>query len=95
MKDFNDINRRFREVRLKNKLTQAELAKLIGMASGSVGAIEQGLYTPNFHVLRILKKKLGASYDYLIDGEQDNQKELKDLKEENERLKRIVDKLTR
>jgi transcriptional regulator with XRE-family HTH domain len=93
MKDFLEINRRFREVRLKHKLTQAELAKLIGMASGSVGAIEQGLYTPNFHVLRILKKKLGVSYNYLIDGEQDQ--DLRELKEENERLKRIVDKLTR
>jgi transcriptional regulator with XRE-family HTH domain len=90
MNEFLEISRRFREVRLKHKLTQAELAKLIGMASGSVGAIEQGLYTPNFHVLRILKKKLGVSYNYIIDGENDQ-----DLKEENERLKRIVDKLTR
>jgi transcriptional regulator with XRE-family HTH domain len=90
MNEFLEISRRFREIRLKHKLTQAELAKLIGMASGSVGAIEQGLYTPNFHVLRILKKKLGVSYNYIIDGENDQ-----DLKEENERLKRIVDKLTR
>lgn len=92
-RDFQDINRRFKEIRLKHKLTQAELAKLIGMASGSVGAIEQGLYTPNFHVLRTLKKKLGTSYNYLIDGETDYN--LKELKDENERLKRIIDRLTK
>jgi len=88
--NFSDINERFRQVRLNHKLTQAELAKIIGLASGSVGAIEQGLYTPNFHVLRMLKKRLGVSYDYLIDGEH-----TEDIRDENERLKRVVDKLTR
>lgn len=87
--DFSDINERFRQVRLNHKLTQAELAKIIGLASGSVGAIEQGLYNPDFHVLRMLKKRLGVSYDYLIDGEN-----TEDMREENERLKRVVDKLT-
>ena len=87
--DFSDIHERFRQVRLNHNLTQAELAKIIGLASGSVGAIEQGLYTPNFHVLRMLKKRLGVSYDYLIDGEN-----TEDIKAENERLKRVVDKLT-
>lgn len=88
--DFSDISERFKQIRLKHKLTQAEMAKIIGLASGSVGAIEQGLYTPNFHVLRMLKKRLGVSYDYLIDGEH-----TEDIREENERLKRVVDKLTR
>lgn len=75
------------------------MAELVGLASGSVGAIEQGLYTPNFSVLRILKQKLNVSYDYLIDGDQvegvDLANEVKQLREENERLKRIVDKLTK
>lgn len=75
------------------------MAELVGLASGSIGAIEQGLYTPNFSVLRILKQKLNVSYDYLIDGDQvegvDLANEVKQLREENERLKRIVDKLTK
>lgn len=75
------------------------MAELVGLASGSVGAIEQGLYTPNFSVLRILKQKLNVSYDYLIDGDQvegvDLANEVKQLREENERLKRIVDKITK
>lgn len=97
--DYSDINKRFRDVRLNHRLTQAEMAELVGLASGSIGAIEQGLYTPNFSVLRILKQKLNVSYDYLIDGDQvegvDLANEVKQLREENERLKRIVDKLTK
>lgn len=97
--DYSDINKRFRDVRLNHRLTQAEMAELVGLASGSIGAIEQGLYTPNFSVLRILKQKLNVSYNYLIDGDQvegvDLANEVKQLREENERLKRIVDKLTK
>lgn len=97
--DYSEINKRFREVRLNNRLTQAEMGKLIGLASGSVGAIEQGLYTPNFAVLRILKQKLNVDYNYLIDGEEIDpartEKEVVKLREENERLKRIIDKLTK
>lgn len=61
------------------------------MTSGSVGALENGLYTPNFDVLRILKKKLNVSYDFMLDGElgPDSSK----LKDENERLKEEVDRL--
>lgn len=97
--DYSDINKRFKEIRLNHRLTQAEMGELVGLASGSVGAIEQGLYTPNYSVIRILKHKLNVSYNYLIDGEKvdatDFSKECKQLREENERLKRIVDKLTK
>lgn len=97
--DYSEINKRFREVRLNHRLTQAEMGKLIGLASGSVGAIEQGLYTPNFAVLRLLKQKLNVNYNYLIDGEEhdsnDLAKEVEKLREENERLKRVIDKLTK
>lgn len=84
---FDDISRRFKEIRLKHNLTQAEMAKLVGLASPSIGAIENGLYTPNFNVLRALKNELGVSYDYMIDGEDIN------MKEENIRLKKVVDSL--
>jgi transcriptional regulator with XRE-family HTH domain len=75
------------------------MGELVGLASGSVGAIEQGLYTPNFSVIRILKQKLNINYDYLIDGDtisnKELDKEIEQLREENARLKRIVDKLTK
>lgn len=97
--DYSDINKRFREIRLDHRMTQAEMAELVGLASGSIGAIEQGLYTPNYSVLRILKQKLNVDYNYLIDGEKTENKDLsaevKHLREENERLKRVIDKLTK
>ena len=75
------------------------MGKLVGLASGSIGAIEQGLYTPNYSVLRILKQKLNVDYNYLIDGEKIEKRnldsEVKQLREENDRLKRIIDKLTK
>lgn len=97
--DYSDINKRFREIRLDHRMTQAEMAELVGLASGSIGAIEQGLYTPNYSVLRILKQKLNVDYNYLIDGEKTDTSnlsvEVKQLREENERLKRVIDKLTK
>jgi len=87
----DQIAKRLRDIRIDNRLTQKEMAKLINMTSGSVGALENGLYTPNFDVLRILKKKLNVSYDFMLDGElgPDSSK----LKDENERLKEEVDRL--
>jgi len=92
------IAKRLRDIRIDNRLTQKEMGELINMTSGSVGALENGLYTPNFDVLRILKKRLNVTYDFMLDGEvgPDSNK-LKDentkLKEEVERLRKMVDKL--
>jgi transcriptional regulator with XRE-family HTH domain len=97
--DYSDIKHRFREIRIDNRLTQADLAKIVGLTSGSVGAIEQGLYTPNFKVLRALNKRLGVSYSYIIDGVKDDSDSLrtkvKQLQEENDMLKKVVQKLTK
>jgi transcriptional regulator with XRE-family HTH domain len=95
------IGDRLKEVRLNARLTQKELAKLVGLTPGSIGALENGLYTPNFDVLRILHKKLGVSYDYIIDGLEspENASKLIEentrLKEELDRMRKIVDKLVK
>ena len=95
------IGDRLKEVRLNARLTQKELAKLVGLTPGSVGALENGLYTPNFDVLRTLHKKLGVSYDYIIDGLEspENASKLIEentrLKEELDRMRKIVDKLVK
>ena len=99
--DTNDIASRLREIRIDSRLTQKEMGKIVGMTAGSVGALENGLYTPNFDVMRTLKKRLGISYDYIIDGEK-NESSVQHLKNENavlrdevQRLKKIVDKLVK
>ena len=94
----DQVSTRLREIRINNRLTQKEMGAIIGMTAGSVGALENGLYTPNYDVLRMLKKKLNVSYDYILDGNDvtSNDKamtENKDLKEEVARLKKMVDRL--
>lgn len=91
-----DIANRLREIRLDARLTQKDMAKIVGMTPGSVGALENGLYTPNFDVLRALKDKLSVSYDYIIDGVKtpaNGKQELEELKQEINRLNKIIDKL--
>jgi transcriptional regulator with XRE-family HTH domain len=95
------IGKRLREVRIDARLTQREMAKLVNLSTGSIGAMENGLYTPNFDVLRAIHKKLGVSYDYIIDGLESNENPSKlieenaRLKEELERMRKIVDKLVK
>lgn len=97
--EYSDIAARMRDIRLDARLTQKEMAKLVGMTAGSIGALENGLYSPNYEVLRALKKKLGISYDYIIDGAKASvsptqlMAENKELKQEVERLKKMLDKL--
>lgn len=95
----DELAKRLREIRIDNRLTQKDMGDVINMAAGSVGALENGLYTPSIDVLRTLKKRLNISYDYLLDGEDiaktsiHLKEENKQLKEELDRLKKMVDKL--
>ena len=99
--DVDPIGSRIREIRHHAKLTQKELAEIIGMTAAGVGALENGLYTPNYNVIRTLHERFGVTYDYIIDGVAltNNHKELaeenKKLKEDITRLNNVIDKLTR
>lgn len=92
-----DIAQRLKEIRLDARLTQKDMAKIVGLTPGSIGAMENGLYTPNFDVLRALKQKLNVSYDYIIDGVKTspNEPDRESLKKEVERLTKIIDKLVK
>lgn len=95
------IGNRLKEIRLDARLTQKEMAKLVGLTPGSIGAMENGLYTPNYDVLRAINKKLGIPYEYIIDGLESpvNHSQLKMendlLKAELDRLKKVIDKLVK
>jgi transcriptional regulator with XRE-family HTH domain len=99
-KDNNDdIGTRLKNIRFNARLTQKEMGDIVNMKPASIGALENGLYTPNYEVLRAIRKRLGVSYDYIIDGvESDiNTSELiiknKALEEEVARLSKVVDRL--
>ncbi len=93
--DYKDIAKRLREIRLDARLTQKDMADVVGLTPGSVGAMENGLYTPNYDVLRALKRKLNVSYDYIIDGDKTSasRQEIEQLRQEVIRLTKIIDKL--
>lgn len=99
MKHKQTIGERLREIRLDARLTQKEMGKLVGLTPGSVGALENNLYTPNYDVLRAIHDRLGVPYDYIIDGVKlaENPSKLisenKELRLEIDRLKKMVDKL--
>lgn len=96
LSEYADISRRFREIRIANNLTQKEFGEIVGLSAPAVGAIENGLYAPNFSVLRIIKRKFHIDYAYLIDGEDAKKNPRNDydkLVAEVDRLNRIVDKL--
>lgn len=99
MKHKQTIGERLREIRLDARLTQKDMAKLVGLTPGSVGALENNLYTPNYDVLRAIHMNLGVSYDYIIDGIKATENpskliaENKELRLEIDRLKKMVDKL--
>lgn len=95
------IAERLKEIRREARMTQKEMAVVVGLTSGSVGALENAYYTPNFDVLRRIHKTFGVSYDYIIDGISTPEvttnlvAENTALKAENERMKKIIDKLVK
>lgn len=101
-KVYADICKRMKEIRIDNRLTQVEMAKVIGLTPSAVSAIENGSYTPNFTVLKKMKSQLGVSYAYIIDGVEDKEgsgevealkAEIKELRSDRERLQKMLDRL--
>jgi transcriptional regulator with XRE-family HTH domain len=97
--NIEDVGTRLKTVRLNARLTQKEMAEIVNMKPSSIGALENGLYTPNYEVLRAIRKRLGISYEYLIDGVESEMNtsglimKNKSLEEEVSRLNKIVDRL--
>lgn len=97
--NINNIGARLKNIRLNARLTQKDMAEIVNMRPASVGALENGLYTPNYDVIRAIRNRLGVSYDYIIDGVESemNISDLimknKYLEEEVKRLNKVVDRL--
>ncbi|MCT2347607.1 helix-turn-helix transcriptional regulator, partial [Niallia taxi] len=54
----------------KNNLTQADLAKFLGISESAYGYYEQGRNEPSLSTIKVLSKKYGVSTSYLL-GEVD------------------------
>lgn len=64
---MNQLPNRIRTLRRRQGLTQAQLAKLIGVAQPYITEIEKGRKRPSVEVLEKLCDSLGGSADYLLD----------------------------
>lgn len=58
-----------REMRLRKKLTQAELADKIGVTDKAVSKWERGCGAPDLSILPVLAAELGLDVENLINGE--------------------------
>lgn len=57
------------ELRRKNKLTQEELGRKLGVSNKTVSRWENGNYMPDIEALRLLAKEFSVSMEELLDGE--------------------------
>lgn len=65
-KGMEHIGKRIKELRVEIKITQKELAKLVGKSPTAVASWEQGLSEPCVNDLRALCSIFEVSADYLL-----------------------------
>ena len=61
-----NFNQRLKQLRLKNKLTQGELADILGLKPTAVSNYESERNAPSFDKLIALSKYFDVSCDYLL-----------------------------
>lgn len=57
-----------RKARQKKGLTQVDFAKIMDTSQGYISSLEKGTKEPSITMLIRLKKKLGITYDQLLEG---------------------------
>ncbi len=68
--EFIDFGKCIRRVRLKNKLTQAEFAEIIGKSAATVYAYENNTIVPPFRVLQTIASIFHVPVGELMDLEE-------------------------
>ncbi len=68
--DMTLLNKRLKDLRIKNKLSQSELAKNVNISQPAINYWELGKRTPNANAVITLANYFGVTTDYLL-GESD------------------------
>ena len=68
-----DIGKRIRQLRIRNGLTQAELASRCELTSGFVSQLENGLTTPSLPALMDIVEALGSDMSTFFSEEKEQQ----------------------
>jgi len=60
------IDKRIKELRLEKELSQAQLAKIVGLSRASICEYERGTVEPNIQTILALCKFFDCPSDYLL-----------------------------
>lgn len=63
-----DIGERIKDLRVKNGLSQATVAIVLGLSRSNYSQIELGNQYPTFNTLHVVARYYGKSYDWLLHG---------------------------
>ncbi|OHX39639.1 MULTISPECIES: helix-turn-helix domain-containing protein [Cytobacillus] len=63
------VGERIKDIRVNQKLTQADFAKSIGIKQSSLSEIEQGRTKPSIDTVIATSKQYGVSTDWILKGE--------------------------
>lgn len=88
MIDFGNI---LKTLRLKDNMTQAQLAQKLGLTKSVISAYETGLRMPSYDIFIHITKIFNVSADYLLGLEHKNDIDLSGLSEEEiAALKKLI-----
>lgn len=68
MANSTDIGSRIKKLRQKKGMSQADLALYLDVNQTQISHLENNRYEPGIRQLKILKRVLETTYDYLLDG---------------------------
>lgn len=78
------FSQKLKELRISHRLTQAQLAKEIGIGVSTIGMYESNIRNPSFSTLLKIANYFGVSIDYLVG---DSSKQTSDVTDVIEQLK--------
>ncbi len=79
---FMDFGKRLKYLRIKNNISQKELAKLLNVGVSTISNYETGRNEPSYDKLIILAKYFNVSIDYLL-GNSENKKPDESIKDDD------------
>ena len=65
-KEITEFSKRIKEVRLKKKLSQGDVAKILGVHRSYISGLERGARNPSFITAQKVAKALGVSIKEIL-----------------------------
>lgn len=80
------LGSKIKELRMKYRFTQSELAELVGVTKSSIASYENDSRQPSYSVLIKLARTFNVSTDFLLLGKTDNTLRIDNLKDDQIRI---------